>query len=225
VGFLHLAAFLSGSRGAMLALTFGHAALFVAHGWRRGIPALAAFVLSGVIYFSSGPIFTQIATWNADTITAAPVVTPPLQQAIARGDSSRIDIYHAGWQAIEHVWPGTGQWGVREVWQCELQPNADPAIMNHLHSAFFATFVHGGIIGALLLVALLTLAIRRAARIAVQGDATWLALLAFGCGGLLFDGESLTSLATAPRFEGLLFWLPVTVALARGHVTSRRADS
>jgi hypothetical protein len=96
-------------------------------------------------------------------------------------------------------------------------------MMSHLHSAFFATFVHGGIIGIGLLLALLGIGVRRACRIARHGDATWIALLAFGCGGLLFDGESLTSLATAPRFEGLLFWLPLTVALARGGPTSPRA--
>ena len=31
---------------------------------------------------------------------------------------------------------------------------------------------------------------------------------------------ALTSLATAPRFEGLLFWLPVVVVLARDGLTS-----
>jgi hypothetical protein len=92
-------------------------------------------------------------------------------------------------------------------------------MMTHLHSAFFATFVHGGIIGAVLLLALLLQALRSARNLAQKGDATWIALLAFGCGGLLFDGESLTSLATAPRFEGLLFWLPVVVVLARGGLT------
>lgn len=226
VAFLHLAAFLSGSRGAMLALSAGHVALFAARGWRRGIAALAVLVLSGAIYFSSAPVFSHIASWHAEK-GAAPVSTVghPLQQAIERGDSRRIDIYHAGWTAIDDVWSGTGQWGIREVWQCELQPGADSAITCHLHSAFFATFVHGGIIGTLLLLALLVLAFRRAWRVSTQGDAVWLALLAFGCGGLLFDGESLTSLATAPRFEGLLFWLPLTVALARGGLNSRSAGS
>jgi hypothetical protein len=98
-------------------------------------------------------------------------------------------------------------------------------MMSHLHSAFLATFVHGGIIGAALLLLVLGHGIKRACRLAVQGDATWIALLAFGCGGLLFDGESLASLATAPRFEGLLFWLPLTVALARGSVLSRSAEN
>ena len=58
-----------------------------------------------------------------------------------------------------------------------------------------------------------------------RGEVIWISLLAFGCAGLLFDGESLASLTTAPRFEGLLFWLPLTVALARGSVTSQPADS
>jgi hypothetical protein len=141
-------------------------------------------------------------------VIEAPALTHHLHKAVERGDSGRFDIYRAGWNTIDNLWIGTGQWGVRDVWQCELQP--DPcSMMTHLHSAFFATFVHGGIIGAVLLLALLVQSLRCARNIAQQGDAAWLALLAFGCGGLLFDGESLTSLATAPRFEGLLFWLPV----------------
>jgi hypothetical protein len=114
---------------------------------------------------------------------------------------------------------------VSGIWQCELQAKTNISMMSHLHSAFLATFVHGGIIGAALLLVVLGCGIQRACRMAAAGEAIWIALLAFGCGGLLFDRESLASLATAPRFEGLLFWLPLTVALARGSATSRPADS
>lgn len=221
IGFLHFAAFLSGSRGVMLALGLGHAALFLARGWMRGTMALTVFLISGVIYFTSAPLFAHLASWRADesAATITPTLTHHLQKAVERGDNGRFDIYHAGWNATDNIWVGIGQWGVCDLWQCELQPNAD-AMMSHLHSAFFATFVHGGLIGMSLMLMLVILAWRRALRLARQGDAIWLALLAFGCGGLLFDGESLTSLATAPRFEGLLFWLPVIVALARGGVIS-----
>ena len=92
--------------------------------------------------------------------------------------------------------------------------------MTHLHSAFFATFVHGGIIGIGLLIPLVSVGFGRAWSLAVKGDATWYILLAFGCAGLLFDGESLASLTTAPRFEGLLFWTPLIVALSKGSKTS-----
>lgn len=222
VATLNLAAFLSASRGAMLALLCGHVALLIVRGWRRGAVAAGVFIVTGTIYFTSAPLLAKLDRWRVETAELGahqPGITHYLQQAVERGDNGRLDIYRAGWNAIDNFWFGTGQWGVREVWQCELQAS-DDTLMSHLHSAFFATFVHGGVIGATLLLALLAYGVRCAGRIATQGDATWIALLAFGCGGLLFDGESLTSLTTAPRFEGLLFWLPLTVALARGSVTS-----
>lgn len=225
---LHFAAFLSGSRGAMLAMACGHAVLLSARGWRRGRVALCVFLLAGGVYFTSAPLFARIAQWRSEpaAVTAsAPGIAHHFQKAVARGDNSRLDIYRAGWHAMDSLWLGTGQWGVCGVWQCELQAKTNISMMGHLHSAFLATFVHGGIIGAALLLLALGCGIRRACRLAAQGDATWISLLAFGCGGLLFDGESLTSLATAPRFEGLLFWLPLTVALARGSVQSRSAEN
>jgi hypothetical protein len=228
IALLHFAAFLSGSRGAMLALACGHAVLLSARGWRRGRVAVCVFVLTGLVYFTSAPLFAHIAQWRSEpaVITAfAPGITHHFQKAVERGDNSRLDIYQAGWHAMDNLWLGTGQWGVCGIWQCELQAKADISMMSHLHSAFFATLIHGGIIGAVLLVAVLGHGIKRACRLAVQGDATWISLLAFGCGGLLFDGEALTSLATAPRFEGLLFWLPLTVALARGSTMSRSAEN
>jgi hypothetical protein len=221
IALLHLAAFFSGSRGVMLALASGHAALLLARGWRRGVAALSVFVITGMLYFTSAPLLTKLATWRAGSAVEieAPTLAHHLQKAMERGDNGRFDIYRAGWNALDNLWLGTGQWGVGDVWQCELQP--DPcSMMTHLHSAFFATFVHGGIIGTALLLALLLQALSSARNLAQQGDATWLALLAFGSGGLLFDGESLTTLATAPRFEGLLFWLPVVVVMARDGLTS-----
>ncbi len=222
---LHQATFFTGSRGAMLALVCGHLALFLGRGWRRGMAAMAVLVLTGLVYFASAPVMAKVAALRApvETVTV-PGLDHHWQQAMERGDSGRLDIYRAGWNAMDNLWLGTGQWGVRDVWQCDLQP--DPhQMMTHLHSAFFATFVHGGIIGATLLLLLVAEAWRCALRLARQGELTWVTLLAFGCGGLLFDGESLTSLATAPRFEGLLFWIPVVVALARGSLTASRADS
>ncbi len=223
-GLLHFAAFLSGSRGAMLAMACGHLALLLTRGWRRGGAAACVFLTAAALYFTSAPLFARIQRWRVEPAVTQ-VITHPFQKVVERADNSRLDIYRAGWHAVDHVLLGTGQWGVRGRWQCELQSKTSILMMSHLHSAFFATFVHGGIIGAALLLVVLGHGIRRAHRLARAGDATWPSLLAFGCGGLLFDGESLASLATAPRFEGLLFWLPLTVALARGSATAPRADS
>ncbi len=228
IALLHFAAFLSGSRGAMLAMGCGHAVLLSARGWRRGRMAVCVFLLTGLVYFTSAPLFAHMVRWRSETAAAsisAPGITHHFHKAVERGDNSRLDIYRAGWHAMDNLWLGTGQWGVCGTWQCELQAKTSISMMSHLHSAFLATFVHGGIIGAALLVLVLGHGIKRAYRLSAHGDATWITLLAFGWGGLLFDGESLASLATAPRFEGLLFWLPLTVALARGSVTSQPADS
>ncbi len=228
IALLHFAAFLSGSRGAMLALAVGHGVLLSARGWQRGRVAVCVFLLTGLVYFTSAPLFARIAQWRSEpaaVAVSAPGITHHFQKAVARGDNSRLDIYRAGWHAMDNLWLGTGQWGVSGIWQCELQAKTSISMMSHLHSAFLATFVHGGVIGMVLLLMALGFGIKRACRLAVQGDAIWIALLAFGCGGLLFDGESLASLATAPRFEGLLFWLPLTVALARGSVISRSAEN
>ena len=228
IALLHFAAFLSGSRGAMLAMACGHAVLLSTRGWRRGRLAFCVFLLTGALYFTSAPLFARIAQWRSEpaAVTAsAPGIIHQFEKAVARGDNSRLDIYQAGWNAMDNRWIGTGQWGVSGIWQCELQSKTDISMMLHLHSAFFATFVHGGIIGAVLLLVALGCGIQRARRLAVAGDVVWISLLAFGCTGLLFDGESLTSLATAPRFEGLLFWLPLTVALARGSAMAPRAGS
>jgi hypothetical protein len=228
IALLHFAAFLSGSRGAMLAMACGHAVLLSARGWRRGRVAVCVFLFTGALYFVSAPLLTRIEQWRSEpaaAATSAPGITHHFQKVVERGDNSRLDIYRAGWHAVDNPWLGTGQWGVCGIWQCELQAKMNISMMSHLHSAFLATFVHGGIIGAVLLLAALGCGIQRACGLAVAGDATWIALLAFGCGGLLFDGESLASLATAPRFEGLLFWLPLTVALARESATSARSNS
>jgi hypothetical protein len=133
---LHLAAFFSGSRGVMLALACGHAALLLARGWRRGKAALGVFVITGMLYFTSAPLLARIAAWRAESavVIEAPALTHHLQKAVERGDNGRFDIYRAGWNALDNLWLGTGQWGVCDVWQCELQP--DPcSMMTHLQNS------------------------------------------------------------------------------------------
>ena len=57
---LHFATFLSGSRGAMLALACGHAVLLHARGWRRGAAAACVFLMTGTIYFTSAPLLVHL---------------------------------------------------------------------------------------------------------------------------------------------------------------------
>ena len=55
---------------------------------------------------------------------------------------------------------------------------------------------------------------RRALLLARAGQPQWLALLAFGTGALIMDGQSLCSLVTHPRFESFILWFPLVGAAA-----------
>ena len=55
---------------------------------------------------------------------------------------------------------------------------------------------------------------RRALLLARAGQPQWLALLAFGTGALIMDGQRLCSLVTHPRFESFILWFPLVGAAA-----------
>jgi len=219
---LHAAVFLSGTRGAMLALAGGHVALMLASGWTRAWRGVAMFVITALLYFGGMPSVIRIQREARAEI--AHVQTDPaeiakassvLQNAIARGEGGRLPIYKAGWQTLwqnHRIWCGIGQWSDQDEWQ-RLLPNDPHGLMRHLHSAFFATLVHGGILGAALLLVLLIIVTRSAWHEVRAQRPEWPVLLTFGCLALIFDGESLAYLNTQPRFEALLFWLPVAALL------------
>ncbi len=221
VGVLLLACFFTASRGAVLALMFGHAALFLGRGWRRGLGPCLLFIAIAGLYVAGAPLVARLSQMQARARSEAvaraatpisPEMALPVQHFIHRWDGGRFEIYKAGLGTLPTLRDriiGIGQWGTKERWS-KLLPRADP-LMGHLHSAFLATYVHGGVIGASLLLAVLCWGFRRATVLARMGDATWLALLAHGCGGLLFDGETLCSLASQPKFESLILWFPLIV--------------
>ncbi len=135
----------------------------------------------------------------------------PLREMIARRDTGRRTFYLEGLQMVD-TWDkhllGAGMWGP----EIRLERTLG---MDHFHSLFVATYIHGGAVGSLLLLALLYCGIRRALALARAGEPQWLALLAFGLGGLIFDGQSLCSLVTHPRFENLILWFPLVGAAAQ----------
>jgi hypothetical protein len=87
--------------------------------------------------------------------------------------------------------------------------------MPHSHSAFVATFFHGGVIGIALLLVVVGSSGRRAWRYARErGDPTGLVLLVFGVACLVPDGHRLVS---NPHLSSwLIFWLPVALIIAAG---------
>jgi O-antigen ligase len=216
---LTTAAFCSGSRGTMLALLTAHAVLLLMHGWRKAWKPQVVLVTAFALYSMTGLLTPAPAKSTASAVAVA----RPVRKALARSYEGRFSIYHAGWSSLDTPWRhviGIGQWGTRARWQQRLDPSF-MELKGHLHSAFFATYVHGGLTGAALLLLVMIRLTRRAVSCACEGDARWPALLAFGITALLFDGESLAHLLTLPRFETLLFWLPATMLLAQASESSQ----
>ena len=208
---LTTSAFCSGSRGAMLALLAGHLVLLAARGLKQAWKPFLILLAAGCLFSLSGTLVKRPET----TPAAGHSISQPMARVIARPTEGRMGIYEAGWRSLEtpmnHL-IGIGQWGTQQRWKQHLPP--DPwNLSGHLHSAFFATYVHGGLIGAALLLMLMTRLAGRAWLCLKNGDAARPAMLTYGVAALVFDGESFGTLLTLPRFETLLFWLPATVLL------------
>lgn len=221
VGILLLACFLTTSRGTLIALVCGHGALMIGRGWRQALAPCALSLAIAMLYIAATPLIGHL--WHlqikARAETTATVEMPaevarPVFDLIERRDAGRLEIYQAGLSTLGTVQEriiGIGQWGTRERWANLLAPEIDH-LLGHLHSAFLATFVHGGAIGLTLLVGILGIGFHRARALARKGDAVWLALAAFGCGGLLCDGQTMCSLTSLPKFETLILWFPLATA-------------
>jgi O-antigen ligase len=198
---LHYAVFLTRSRGALLALVLAHAVMFFfQRDWRK--PLL--FMLAGVVWVVPSLL----------PISHEPEAITSMNEMLHRADSGRMDLYRAAWELWDYRLLGTGQWGVIEQWRTMLRDDPQ-GYFSHFHSAYLATLIHGGIVAVILLLGVWLLAVKRAWIQAKSGDTLALVLLTYGSMGLVFDGQSLASMATIPRYEALLFWLPVTLALAR----------
>jgi O-Antigen ligase len=209
------AVFYTASRGALLALAAAHGVLLMTRGWRRTrMPLLTLVLVVGTLQVSA-PLMTAIThslQRNVGSLQpGVPVLAPnPVQQLIDRKDSGRLNIYRAGLAGLETPWEvafGLGQWGTDERWGKRL-----PSQPDHLHSVFLATLVHGGVIGLVLLGVVLWRGCRNVLRLVNSGQETWLTLFVFGCCGLTFDGQTLTTALSTPRMEPLLFWFPLVVA-------------
>ena len=186
----------------MLAMLVAHLVLLLVRGWRRGGVTFAIFAAIATSYLLAAPHFPSAE------------LESPMQTVLGRADNGRFQIYEAGWKAVSErdaIVVGLGEWGSRAMWTPHLPP--DPSgLMHHLHSVIVATATSGGLIG-LGLAALLFFFVARAALRVCHSDPALLVLFAYGAMGLSVDGQTLTSLASLPRFEGLLFWVPAFLAL------------
>ena len=201
------------SRGALLAILAAYAALTYSRGLNRMAgPWIALLAVIG-LFALSGPWVERIAAWQVQSRFGTPSVEATLQpvtEMVQRGDAGRFDLYRRVFQGFNepHRWIiGIGQWGPEEAVCRSLT-----RLQYHLHSAYLATFVHGGFVGLTLLLVVMIVGTRRAVALARSGTDTWLALLAYGAAGLLFDGQTFTSFTSIPQMETLIFTFPLMAA-------------
>jgi len=215
------------SRGALLALLAGYTALTYARGVRRMATPWVLLATLFTLFILGGPLVSCLAARQAaaavslnEPISVEHLVLqrmqspPPVREMVERRDSGRLLLYRHAARTLTTPMDwifGVGQWGPGEFSSRGFGINH-----NHLHSGFFATLVHGGIIGLTLLLAMLSIGLRRAGQLAKQGHDVWLALLIYGCAGLLFDGQTLTTLNSLPQMETLLFAFPLVAAASIG---------
>lgn len=233
------------SRGALLALCSVPIALFLIAGvallvdLKRGLsfrealrpltggwqgvwpPLLTTAAVAAAFFQFLAPLLAPSAEMRrlvpgaepVEVINLATLTHNPLQEYIARSDSGRSDIYRIGFSCLD-TWDkhltGSGLWGP----ELELERITQGQI-DHLHSLIVATYVHGGVIGFAMLLVMIGLGLVKSWRLARAGEPQWLAFLAYGLGGLIFDGQSACSLVTHPRFENLILWFPLIAVAAR----------
>jgi hypothetical protein len=189
----------SHSRGAMLAAAAGMAALLLTAGWRRWGPPAA--VVAGV---AAAYLFVVPPLASRGRAAAAP--TPPARELVTRGDNGRLALYRFLWSEVEGVpahLAGRGVWADRAAGPPDLFWSAP-----HPHSAYFATYLAGGALGAAVVATVLASGLLRGWRSRRAEGGLWTPVLACGAVGLAFDGDLLVALWTTPRVEPLLFWLP-----------------
>lgn len=222
------ASMLTLSRGTLLSLGAGHAALFLVRGWRKAWRPCALLAGIVVAFQLSAPLMTQLADFQEKLKTGVlvgrdhtreelgeVVVTHnPMRELCARGDNGRLELYKHVFGAMNtsrDVWFGKGVWAPDWPWRRGMSWAAE-----HMHSIYVSTLYHHGVAGLLALFLLLGWGMRRCFAAAREGEDLWLVLACYGAVALTFDGHSMQTLISVPRFESLLLWLPLVMGCAAG---------
>ncbi len=223
---LTAATLLSLSRGALLSLGAGHAMLFLVRGWRKAWKPCALLAGMVIAFQLSAPLLTRLADFEEKLKTGAVigrdntrgqlgevVVTHnPVKELLQRGDNGRLDLYRrvlATMTTPADLMFGKGLWASDRPWQAGMSWTPE-----HVHSVFVSTFFHHGAVGLLALLGLLGWGMWRCLRAVRLGQDLWLILACYGVMALTFDGHSMQTLVSVPRFETLLLWLPLAMGCA-----------
>ncbi len=221
-GVLIFTALASLSRGALLVLIAGHAVALLLCGKRAAGGAVRLALVFALFHWlmpalarpdNQSPSETEVSRRYPHVIDGN-----PLREWTKRGATGRLEMYEAVWQTLREDGPvrllfGAGLWSDPALWSHRL-PERDRA--PHPHSVFAATAMHGGLIGLAGLLVVLGLGFAAAWEAArKEGWPLGLILASAGLAGVLFDGQSLASLDTLPRFEPLLVWTGLMLAGGR----------
>lgn len=225
---LNIAVAFCQSRGASLAMLVATVLLAVVVRRKRAALPLLWVVLALVAFHFLSQHLAQRAAlakqFPGKTVVPAASTDPydsrlpnnGLNNWVERGDAGRLNLYRLLLQRIEE--PSQRFWG--KGWWHEHSAAVEvqwPA--THPHSVLVATHYHGGQVALVGLMFFGTLVLSRAFEVWRGGlGLDGLVLFVYGSTALVFDGEALTTLFTEPRFESLIFWVPV------GLVAGRYAD-
>jgi len=217
-GVLVFAALATLSRGALMVLVVGHLAALVYGGVKNGggvafMRFLALFAIFHAVLPGTLP--------QEDGSGRYPRVidSNPLVEWSRRADTGRLAMYAAVGEAMQsggtRWWlAGDGQWAMNSRWN---QPIEEAP--HHPHSVFVATALHGGLIGLAGLLLILAVGLKLGHELAWgAAESAWplgVVLALAGLAGVVFDGHSLASLDSVPRFEPLIVWPGLLLAAGR----------
>ncbi len=230
---LNLAVAFCQSRGASLAMLTATGLLaVVVRRKRASLPLLWVLLALGAFHFLSQHLAERAALarqFPGRVVVPAASADPfdrrlpdnGLGNWVERGDAGRLPLYRLLLQRIED--PSQRFWG--KGWWHEHSAAAEvrwPA--THPHSVLVATHYHGGQVAVVGLLFFGVLVLSRAFEVWRGGlGLDGLVLFVYGSTALVFDGEALTSLFTEPRFESLVFWVPVGLVAGRYAALQTRA--
>ncbi|MBD3645980.1 MAG: O-antigen ligase family protein [Pseudomonadales bacterium] len=184
--------FLGGTRGVWIGfLAAGTVAVFMAPHLTRQVKTYLLIAGIVVLTLVSGIV------WYTDYH----------EELLRRSTSFRPEIWSTFWNKII---TGNTLFGAGANAGSEIQPG--PYVFDHPHNIYVATLYYGGVIGLLLLLAMLAFAIYGALQLRDPSQRNLiLTCLTFSLIALAFDGDRLL---VKVDYSWVLFWLPLAMVLS-----------